>query len=173
MSLFAHDLESKKRHLRQLAVKRQELLVSPSKLTFHDQFQDTLENLENQIFNFEASYLQETSDLGNVVKGFQGYDIANPDFVPPAEKRPPQFADEDRIFSLSSMTSPVWLKRRDKDKGGDKLHPPTLKKATKFLVDMDAPSTSSSVQNDDEEEKKDTKSRRQSAATSNPRKRKR
>lgn len=111
--------------------------------------------------------------MGNVVKGFQGYDIANPDFVPSAEKRPPQFADDDRIFSLSSMTSPVWLKRRDKDKGGDKSHAPTLRKVNKFLADLDAPSTSSSVQNDDEDEKKDTKALRRQSTTAASRKRKR
>ncbi|KAI6171510.1 COP9 signalosome complex subunit 2 [Aphelenchoides bicaudatus] len=158
MSLFAHDLESKKRHLRQLAVKRQELI-------------DTLENLESQIYNFEASYLQETSDLGNVVKGFHGYELANSDFVPPNERR--QFADDDRIFSLSSMTSPVWLNRQEQEKNGDK--PPPLKK-TKFLADLDAPpSTSSSVQNEDEEDKKDSKAfRRQStSASGQQRKRKR
>ncbi|CAD5205866.1 unnamed protein product [Bursaphelenchus okinawaensis] len=102
MSFVSHDLESRKRHLRQLAAKQQEL-------------SETLESLETQIYNFEASYLQETSDLGNIVKGFEGYDIANPNPIPapPPVGQKRAFTEEDRIFSLTSVTSPVWERIKD------------------------------------------------------------
>ncbi|CAD5208261.1 unnamed protein product [Bursaphelenchus xylophilus] len=101
-SYVAHDLESRKRHLRQLAAKRRELM-------------EALENLETQIYNFEASYLQETSDLGNIVRGFDGYDIANPNPIPapPPIGQKRAFTEEERIFSLSSTTSPVWERIKD------------------------------------------------------------
>ncbi|KAI6204421.1 COP9 signalosome complex subunit 2 [Aphelenchoides besseyi] len=71
---------------------------------------DTLENLETQIYNFEASYLQETADLGNVVNGFDGYELGNVNSTNQQRGRQ-QYTDDDRIFSLSSMSSPLWRKR--------------------------------------------------------------
>jgi hypothetical protein len=93
----------------------------------------------------------------------------------PSEKRPSHFSDEDRIFSLSSMTSPVWQKRREKERT-EKLQPSAQKKS-KLLADLDVPSTSSSsFQIEDDDDKKDQKTamRRQSTtATLSNRKRKR
>ncbi|KAI6180252.1 COP9 signalosome complex subunit 2 [Aphelenchoides besseyi] len=114
MSALAHDLESKKRHLRQLAAKRQELI-------------DTLENLETQIYNFEASYLQETADLGNVVNGFDGYELGNVNATNQRGRQ--QYTDDDRIFSLSSMSSPLWRKRAAEKQ--PKIEPPESPKQEK------------------------------------------
>ncbi|KAI6232659.1 Chromatin modification-related protein MEAF6 [Aphelenchoides fujianensis] len=160
MSVFSTDLESKKKHLRQLAVKRKELF-------------ETLENLEQQIYNFEASYLQETCEMGNVVVGFDGYDIQNPNFDEGRHAAYPTttFTEEDRIFSLSSMSSPVWRKRKEEadstlvstahspatpqvaaapkqEQPAPKGQPP-LKKVK---LEIDSPSTSSSLMDDEEEE---------------------
>ncbi|KAI9356303.1 histone acetyltransferase subunit NuA4-domain-containing protein [Zopfochytrium polystomum] len=57
-----------------------------------------LASIEAHLYTYEGSYLEDTQQLGNVVKGFEGF-ISNR-----ADKRKLKFSENDRIFSQSSTT---------------------------------------------------------------------
>ncbi|XP_059632356.1 chromatin modification-related protein eaf6-like [Cornus florida] len=76
-----------------------------SLISKREKLQEELRNVEKQVYELETSYLQESSQFGNVLKGFEGFlssakNTAN-------LKRSRKFQPEDRLFSLSSVTSPA------------------------------------------------------------------
>ncbi|WCJ38356.1 Chromatin modification-related protein MEAF6 [Euphorbia peplus] len=64
---------------------------------------DELRSIEKQVYDMETHYLQDPSQCGNVLKGFEGFlsSTKNTAFL----KRSRKFHPEDRLFSLSSVTS--------------------------------------------------------------------
>ncbi|CAK9150012.1 unnamed protein product [Ilex paraguariensis] len=66
---------------------------------------DELRNIEKQVYDMETSYLQDPSQCGNVLKGFDGFLSASKSTT--LLKRSRKFQPEDRLFSLSSITSPA------------------------------------------------------------------
>jgi len=85
------------------------------------EIESKLINMERQIFNLEENYLAETSNCGNLVKGWDSY-LSNR--TPTITTKRTKVRDIDRIFSLSSTTSfknnnssdPLYLQEL-KDKG--------------------------------------------------------
>ncbi|XAR57427.1 hypothetical protein NMG60_11025569 [Bertholletia excelsa] len=70
-----------------------------------EKLQEELHNIEKQVYELETSYLQESSHFGNALKGFDGLLSASKNTT--NLKRSRKFQPEDRIFSLSSVTSPA------------------------------------------------------------------
>ncbi|KAK2643645.1 hypothetical protein Ddye_018840 [Dipteronia dyeriana] len=70
-----------------------------------EKFQEELRNIEKQVYELETSYLQEASHFGNVLKGFEGFLSSSKNTT--NLKRPRKLQPEDRLFSLSSVTSPA------------------------------------------------------------------
>ncbi|XP_052171130.1 uncharacterized protein LOC127787231 [Diospyros lotus] len=66
---------------------------------------EELRSIEKQVYDMETSYLQDPSQSGNVLKGFEGFLSSSKSTT--LLKRSRKFQPEDRLFSLSSVTSPA------------------------------------------------------------------
>ncbi|CAI0434408.1 unnamed protein product, partial [Linum tenue] len=66
---------------------------------------EELRSIERQLYDMETSYLQDPSQCGNVLKGFEGFLSSSKNTA--LLKRSKKFQPEDRLFSLSSVTSPA------------------------------------------------------------------
>ncbi|XP_057473762.1 uncharacterized protein LOC130762133 [Actinidia eriantha] len=66
---------------------------------------EDLRNIEKQVYDMETSYLQDPNQCGNVLKGFEGFLSSSKSTT--LLKRSRKFQPEDRLFSLSSVTSPA------------------------------------------------------------------
>ncbi|XP_038713202.1 chromatin modification-related protein MEAF6-like isoform X8 [Tripterygium wilfordii] len=78
-----------------------------SLLSKRTKLQDELRSIEKQVYDMETSYLQDPSQYGNVLKGFEGFLSSSKNTA--LLKRSRKFQPEDRLFSLSSVTSPAEL----------------------------------------------------------------
>ena len=83
------------------------------------QVQDLLAQVQEQLLMLENRYLEETVGVGNVVRGWEGY-IDRPRTQVTVHKKDRKFKPSERIFSYSSVTSPIPL-----DEGGEALLPPS------------------------------------------------
>ncbi|CAN1180845.1 Chromatin modification-related protein MEAF6 [Linum perenne] len=80
-----------------------------SLVTKRDKLQEELCGIEKQVYEFETSYLQDSSHFGNMLKGFEGFLSSSKNSS--NLKRCRKLLPEDRVFSLSSVTSPTVSKR--------------------------------------------------------------
>ncbi|KAG9456685.1 hypothetical protein H6P81_001193 [Aristolochia fimbriata] len=76
-----------------------------SLLSKRGKLQEELRNIEKQVHDLETSYLHDSSQSGHVLKGFEGFFSSSKSTA--NLKRSRKFQPEDRLFSLSSVTSPA------------------------------------------------------------------
>ncbi|KAK1260839.1 hypothetical protein QJS04_geneDACA002406 [Acorus gramineus] len=70
-----------------------------------EKLREELRSIEKQVYDLETSYLQDSNQIGNVLKGFEGFLSSSKSTT--NLKRSRKFQPEDRLFSLSSVTSPA------------------------------------------------------------------
>ncbi|XP_042403508.1 chromatin modification-related protein MEAF6-like isoform X1 [Zingiber officinale] len=70
-----------------------------------EKLQDELRAIERQVYDLETTYLQDSNQNGSVLKGFEGFLSSSKSTA--NLKRSRKFQPEDRLFSLSSITSPA------------------------------------------------------------------
>ncbi|KAL4271203.1 hypothetical protein GQ457_13G025970 [Hibiscus cannabinus] len=80
-------------------------VILSSLMTKRGKLQDDLRNIEKQVYELETNYLQDSSHFGQVLKGFEGFLSSSKNTA--NLKRSRKFLPEDRLFSLSSVTSPA------------------------------------------------------------------
>ncbi|CAN1279391.1 Chromatin modification-related protein MEAF6 [Linum perenne] len=80
-----------------------------SLVTKRDKLQEELCGIEKQVYEFETSYLQDSSHFRNMVSIFVG--LMHQFNGSCSLKRCRKLLPEDRVFSLSSVTSPTVSKR--------------------------------------------------------------
>ncbi|XP_019181341.1 PREDICTED: chromatin modification-related protein MEAF6-like [Ipomoea nil] len=79
--------------------------VLSSILNKRQKLQEELRSVEKQVYELETTYLQETGTFGNALRGFEGF--LSTSNRSSNLKRSRKFQLEDRLFSLSSVTSPA------------------------------------------------------------------
>jgi len=83
-ALSPNTLQEAEKHLATLLAKKK-------------QIDKTLFNIENNIYQLEGQYLDDTAQFGNIIKGFEGY-------VSRQDRKRSRITSEDRIFSGSSVS---------------------------------------------------------------------
>lgn len=91
--------------------------------------EDDVTKLEEDIYEKETKYLADGAVRGNVVRGFRNFSKTSSSS---SRVRKIPFTDEDRIFSLSSSTYVMHLR---KEQGEDDSTGPTLTSATPSFED--------------------------------------
>ncbi|KAK9055717.1 hypothetical protein SSX86_026802 [Deinandra increscens subsp. villosa] len=79
--------------------------VIASLLSKRAKHHEDLRTIEKQVYDMETAYLQDPNQCGNVLKGYEGFLSASKSTS--VYKRTRKFQPEDRLFSLSSVTSPA------------------------------------------------------------------
>ncbi|XP_010940076.1 uncharacterized protein [Elaeis guineensis] len=70
-----------------------------------EKLQEELRSIERQVYDLETTYLQDSNQCGSVLKGFEGFLSSSKSNT--NLKRSRKFQPEERLFSLSSVTSPA------------------------------------------------------------------
>mmetsp|Transcript_16975 Transcript_16975/g.19291 ORF Transcript_16975/g.19291 Transcript_16975/m.19291 type:complete len:136 (+) Transcript_16975:187-594(+) len=97
----------------------------------------SLQQVEQQLYEFEQKYLESTGGYGNIVKGWDGYIDSKPKNNMQQAKRERRIKASERIFSITSATSPVPQAELEKDEGQRSLLVPTIKRS-QSIVEVDS-----------------------------------
>ncbi|KAH8584478.1 uncharacterized protein ELE39_002572 [Cryptosporidium sp. chipmunk genotype I] len=94
--------------------------LSYEMVSFREKVQDELVDIERKIYELETFYWNQTTDIGNMLRGWDGYATYSSNTGSIGGRKssiggnrssyrstPNVFSEKDRWFSLSSVTSPI------------------------------------------------------------------
>lgn len=81
-------------------------------VTRRNQLEDEIAKKEEEIYSKETQYLADGTMHGNIIKGFENFSKTGSSSSSSSRSKRIQFGDEDRIFSLSSSTYVMHLRRQ-------------------------------------------------------------
>jgi len=96
--------------------------------------EDDVTKLEEDIYEKETQYLADGSVRGNIVRGFRNFSKTSSSS---SRVRKIPFTDEDRIFSLSSSTYVMHLRKEQKEQGDEDSTGSKLTSATPSFEDYE------------------------------------
>ncbi|PFH38555.1 histone acetyltransferase subunit nua4 protein [Besnoitia besnoiti] len=77
-------------------------------LSLQEKLESDIQHIEARIYEMEGDYLTATADVGNMIKGWEGYISSSTKARRPPGKLSTPSGAQDRLFSLTSCTSRVW-----------------------------------------------------------------
>ncbi|KAH7646893.1 hypothetical protein FG379_002045 [Cryptosporidium bovis] len=94
--------------------------LSEEMLALREKMSDELNEIEKRIYELETLYWEQTTDVGNMLRGWDGYSTSSSILFTPGGRKPSinvsrnsfrpgsnMFSERERWFSLSSVTSPI------------------------------------------------------------------
>ncbi|KAH8739463.1 hypothetical protein FG386_000435 [Cryptosporidium ryanae] len=94
--------------------------LSEEMLALREKLSDELNEIEKRIYELETLYWEQTTDVGNMLRGWDGYSTSSSILFTPGGRKPSinvsrnsfrpgssVFSERERWFSLSSVTSPI------------------------------------------------------------------
>ncbi|PHJ23908.1 histone acetyltransferase subunit nua4 protein [Cystoisospora suis] len=94
--------------LRQRQDSNQKLSVLQEMQALQARLEADIQHQETKIYEMEGDYLAATADVGNMIKGWEGYLSSGTKARRPPGKLSTPSGAQDRLFSLTSCTSQVW-----------------------------------------------------------------
>ncbi|KYK63592.1 histone acetyltransferase subunit nua4 protein [Toxoplasma gondii TgCatPRC2] len=77
-------------------------------ISLQEKLESDIQHIEAKIYEMEGDYLAATADVGNMIKGWEGYISSSAKARRPPGKLSTPSGAQDRLFSLTSCTSRVW-----------------------------------------------------------------
>ncbi|CBZ53470.1 hypothetical protein NCLIV_032570 [Neospora caninum Liverpool] len=87
---------------------QQTMPVLNEMLSLQEKLEGDIQHIEARIYEMEGDYLAATADVGNMIKGWEGYISSSTKTRRPPGKLSTPSGAQDRLFSLTSCTSRVW-----------------------------------------------------------------
>ncbi|CAF4049668.1 unnamed protein product, partial [Rotaria sordida] len=104
----------------------------------------SLSDIEEQIYAFETTYLKQTQDTGNCIRGWSNYLTSGSGNNSSIDKSS-KFRESDRLFSYSSATSYTLLGRDRLKREREKERRKNIRKHREIMQELSANKKSNSI----------------------------
>ncbi|CAF3893614.1 unnamed protein product [Rotaria sordida] len=109
-----------------------------------EEIEKSLSDIEEQIYAFETTYLKQTQDTGNCIRGWSNYLTSGSGNNSSIDKSS-KFRESDRLFSYSSATSYTLLGRDRLKREREKERRKNIRKHREIMQELSANKKSNSI----------------------------